>query len=385
MRQFLFLLCFFVVISGAVLAGPSVPSVLLRAFPKGHPPKVKEPRQETHFAPKTIELSLNRPFGEPLRFATLTDIHENPTRLKAAVDEIIALEPHFVLFLGDLTDLFEKVHVDSMCSLLNKLDCPLLPTMGNHERMGGHYEDYLRRFGPPNYCCVIEKNFFISIDGSRGFFQKPVVNWFEKVLKEGQKYERRFVLCHVPPWDPRPEEHHCLAPSSAKKLEDLCSKYKVDIVFSGHVHQSFDERRGGVRYVSAGLVGGRVYNLPQVGGKYHFLHVTLHEDDIFIDKFFLPNQLGAFAVWAGDLKMRAIYKKRLAAAAPESREFSRLSKRMVLLKSKFRRYHNRLRSAYLGSKDKKAWTERARRDIKKQPQNLRSELSQYLEAIISSQ
>ena len=192
-------------------------------------------------------------------------------------------------------------------------------------------------------------------------------------------------MCHVPARDPRPEEHHCLAPSSAKILEELCAKHKVDIVFSGHVHQSFDVKRNGVRYVSAGLIGGRVYNIPEEGGKYHFLHVTLHEDDILIEKFFLPHQLGAFAVWAGDLKMRAIYKKRLAAYSPESREYSRLAKRMVLLKSKFRRYHERLRRAYLNSSNQRSWEQKARLDIQRQPAGLQRELTQYLEAIISFQ
>ena len=372
--------------STAVLGGPPpVPTELLRSFPNGRLPKVAEPRKETHFAQETIKLSLSRPFGEPLRFATLTDIHENPRRLRAAIDEIIALEPHFVVFLGDLTDLFEKEHVDRMCAQLARLRCPLLPTMGNHERMGGRYEKYLRQFGPPNYACNIENNLFIAIDGSRGFFPKSVSSWLRKTLASASKYKRRFLMCHVPARDPRPEEHHCLAPSSAKILEELCAKHKVDLVFSGHVHQSFDVKRNGVRYVSAGLIGGRVYNLPEEGGKYHFLHVTLHDDDILIDKFFLPNQLGAFAVWAGDLKMRAIYKKRLAAYSPESREYSRLAKRMVLLKSKFRRYHNRLRTAHQKSSNKKAWVQKARLDIKRQPRKLQGELAQYLEAIISSQ
>ena len=346
---------------------------------------VNSPFTDTHIRkdPFTVHLEKSDP-DEPLRFCLLSDIHENARVARKAVQEINALEPDFTVFNGDLTDVFDIQEVAKIHHELDSLKSPLFPVMGNHERMGGTYENYLKLFGVPNYAFIVKGYLFLVVDSSRGFIDPKVIHWMESILKAGESYSARFVITHVPLKDPRPEEHHSLTESSKAKLLTLLKKYNVTALFNGHIHQAFDGYVDGVRQITGGFCGGRPYNLPSEGSFYHVLLAVVIEDQLETVIYPVGNPPTAWDIWTGELKMRKIYLKRLKAATEGSREYIRYSGRINTLKTKFARYRSSLRRAMNDAPSQILWTENMMKQIKIQPLEFQLELAKELELIVDN-
>jgi 3',5'-cyclic AMP phosphodiesterase CpdA len=340
--------------------------------------------KDSHFIEEVIQIEpVNFENGEPLRFCLLTDIHENADFTKMAVTEANDLDCHFNVFTGDLTDLFDQSHVDRIVRELKRLKGPLLPCIGNHERMGGTYESYIRQFGLPNYAFTVDGYFFVVLDTSRGFLSPAALAWLDRIMAKGSSSKGRFIFTHVPVVDPRPEESHCLAGSSGTALEKLMVKHKVSALFSGHIHQAMDVKRLGIRHISAGIVGGRLYNLPQEGSFRQIVMVVLTDSEVEVIRYKIGAESTAWAVWTGELKMKKIYSDLLRKFKDNPTKAKGYEKRLEVLKKKFKRYEDTLAREMSLAFDKNDWLQKAMLDIREQPAMFQEELAEHLDNITS--
>jgi predicted phosphodiesterase len=160
---------------------------------------------------------------------------------------------------------------------------PLFAAVGNHEnRENELFEKYL---GKTEFAFADRNSYFIILDNSENELTDNQFEWFEKCLIEGQKYEHRFVVAHKPAFIPYFQSHLVVKKTDRKwacRFRNLCTKYKVDMVFSGHYHMFKHEKIDGVDYIVTGGGGGTVHlDIPEYdGGYFHYVRVLVDNDHI---------------------------------------------------------------------------------------------------------
>lgn len=207
-------------------------------------------------------------------------------------DRFRKLPIDFVMNLGDVT--FYSGREDNYRvydKLRSIVKWPVISLMGNHDYQKGGWRHFKQFVGKNEFSFVDRNSFFIALDHKIVDESDEQFKWLEEELKKGAAYRHRFIFMHKPPislyqqsWF-RPE----LSPWS-RRFMDLCEKYKVDIVFSGHEHMFKEREFGGVRYVISGG-GGMLPQIPDYDGGYlHYVVVRISGDrvDYEVRKVFPP-------------------------------------------------------------------------------------------------
>lgn len=157
---------------------------------------------------------------------------------------------------------------------------PLFAVVGNHEnRENEVFEKYV---GKTEFAFADRNSYFIILDNSENELTDNQFDWLEKHLIEGQKYEHIFVFMHKPAFIPY-FQSHLVTPKSdrkwARRFRNLCTKYRVDMVFSGHYHMFKHEKIDGVDYITTGGGGGTIpTDIPEYdGGYFHYVRVLVED------------------------------------------------------------------------------------------------------------
>lgn len=189
----------------------------------------------------------------------------------------------FVLNTGDVT-LSGKPSQFLVFKKEQKLiNCPLFAVVGNHEnRENEVFEKYL---GKTEFAFADRNSYFIILDNSENELTDNQFEWLEKCLIEGQKYKHIFVAAHKPAFIPYFQSWQVTVKSGRKwayRFRNLCTKYNVDMVFSGHYHMFKHEKIDGVDYIATGGGGGTVPLEIQEsdGGYFHYVRVLVDNDHV---------------------------------------------------------------------------------------------------------
>lgn len=244
----------------------------------------------------TPSANARRPDGEPSQglgerlftFAIVTDTHINPRddvteapwpsfakankRAVAAVDNINSASPAFVVHLGDQVNPTPALPgyqnaVRRFDEIFSALHAPLHTVPGNHD-VGDKplawmpakmvqtpfLDAYNANFGPDYRsftqagCCFLLLNAQLF---NSGLAQEHAQgHWFENEL-DAHKGERLFLFCHYPPFilDPGEEGHYDNIDEPARSwILELVAAFKVEAIFSGHVHNFFYNRVSGADF-----------------------------------------------------------------------------------------------------------------------------------------
>jgi len=228
------------------------------------------------------------------RFVVVSDLNgrygatEYDETVLRAVDRIIELDPDLVLSAGDMVagqkaglpynEMWEAFH-DAVTIPLEHWDIKFAVAPGNHdasayEEFAGerdHYEaawserkpdvTYVDdEFYPFRYAFVERNVFFVALDiTTSSKMGKEQRDWLDKVLTLGEAYETKVVFGHVP-LHPFAAGHE-RATLNDDALEALLNKHGVDLMVTGHHQAYYPGRRGELRLVGAGCLGGGVRNL----------------------------------------------------------------------------------------------------------------------------
>ena len=125
--------------------------------------------------------------------------------------------------------------------------------------------------GKLQYAFATRNSYFIIFNNEDG---TPDLEWLEKELKNGSKYDHIFIALHKPPFDPYQQEWYNVDNTPwAYKFRKICAEYDVDIVFSGHKHMFQRNKFDGVENVCTGG-GGMLIEIPESDGGYlHYVRV----------------------------------------------------------------------------------------------------------------
>ncbi len=192
----------------------------------------------------------------------------------------------FVMGLGDFVSHGRRNEYQYFFDQVeSNLKLPLLPVIGNHETHGEDRKLYEALFGMLYYSLRIGNSYFIILDNAdRGKIDPPQKLWLEQELQKAEKYTHRFVFMHYPLYIPWEENYQAYGDKkSTDELLFLFKKYKVDHIFSAHVHGYFN---GHWQNIPFSVTGGAGAEFPVNDANnffYHYLKVNIRGDQIDVN------------------------------------------------------------------------------------------------------
>lgn len=183
-----------------------------------------------------------------IRFTIVGDTQDQPHINKRIAEHMWNERPDFFMIVGDLVGTGgNKRHwtSDFFASMRPLFDrVPLIPVLGNHEGDARLYYDYMSvpdpeywytfRYGPVEFF-IVDSNRNVGADSEQ-------YRWLENALaKSSAKW--KFVAHHHPPYSSDEDDFGNLWEGQSTRgdirlraMVKLYEKYKVDVVWTGHIH-----------------------------------------------------------------------------------------------------------------------------------------------------
>ncbi|MFN3698964.1 MAG: metallophosphoesterase family protein, partial [Dictyoglomus sp.] len=179
-------------------------------------------------------------------FAVIGDRAGRPVKgiFERNLSEIIGRRPDFIIQLGDvLVDSSDKEY-EYVKELLKNIPMPIYIVPGNHDLMGDPQGEKFKKFTRRElyYYFYYGNSLFIVLNNSSGRIGKGQMRWLVKLLEDNRaKY--KFVFMHQPVISPGFFFlFHKADPIESKELMRIFEKYKVNYVFSGHIHMYYRKK-----------------------------------------------------------------------------------------------------------------------------------------------
>lgn len=188
----------------------------------------------------------------------------------------------FAFNTGDLVSKGQRCEYQAYEKLTQKIKVKVYNVMGNHDAVYGGWRHYMKYYGKPYRSFDFRNSHFVILDNS---FDRRLTNaqftWLKRDLAATKK-KNIFVFLHRPLFDPSGvfANHIMESKEKALRLQKIFERYKVNIVFSGHIHGFAEGERNGVRYVIAAGAGAPLYLPEFMGGFYHYVRVDVGNDRV---------------------------------------------------------------------------------------------------------
>jgi len=223
--------------------------------------------------------------AEKFSFAVFGD---NKNSAKTFDNLIQKVNKENILFSIDIGDLVYDGDVNKFkffIKQIEKLNKPFLTVIGNHEIKDNGRGNYYELFGKFYYSFVIGDCYFITLDtANEKNLGEEQYEWLKSELQKSQKYKYRFVLMHVPLFDPRKgteKRGHSLEDINfAKKLNNLFDEENVTMVFASHIHGYYKGNWNKTPFIITGGAGAELMGTNKEHYFYHYLIIKISEDGI---------------------------------------------------------------------------------------------------------
>lgn len=229
-----------------------------------------------------------------------------PPQFRQVLDAMKAESPAFAVSVGDAwfgyggTMAHYRGEVAQFLALVKGWGIPLHNVIGNHEvTASSERERYLReRLGNLYGSFDHGRAHFICLDtdevGDEGRIAGEQLRWLKRDLERNRGATATFVFLHRPlfsPKDPDLAQKRSFSDRvNRDALHQLLVRYKVAAVFAGHDHLYEERVVDGIRYYITGGGGAPLYELPDKGGFYHYLVVTVRGKKAEIEVRRLPDR-----------------------------------------------------------------------------------------------
>ena len=276
---------------------------------------------------KTSELFQKTDVEYPFTFVVYGDSREPAGYEKdVIIERIIKERPSFVVHTGDMVlygeehqwkifDIFEGKIIDRGISFY--------PVLGNHEyhtREKSHPPDpdkrlkhYFNRFKYIRekrwYSFEYGNSLFIILDTNTDYSSESYqYKWLMKKLK-GESPIFLFIIFHHPPYT-KADMYKVNRSKSERFLAGIFESYKeknlakVDIVFSGHVHNYERYRYNGINYIVTGGGGAPQHSINRnpddfytgEGTSYHYCKITVSRTKATFEMIKLDEDTGKWVI-----------------------------------------------------------------------------------------
>lgn len=188
----------------------------------------------------------------------------------------------FVMNTGDLVFDGDNLKYKLFLNQIKKLKVPHMVVPGNHDIYDEGVRLYHKIFGAFYYSFEVGKSLFIVLnDANEVRIDPQQLYWLKKRMKESWNYEHTFVFMHVPLFDPRPHEHHCLKDrKNAEEILSIFKEGKIDMVFCGHIHSHFRGNWDGVPYTITAGAGAELMGINPENYFYHYVVVDINGEAV---------------------------------------------------------------------------------------------------------
>lgn len=247
-------------------------------------------------------------------FSVIGDTQRNPKVTAKIAKLMYDRRPHFVIHCGDVVDNGpeKREWVQELFGPCRDLfsRCAVFPTIGNHEKNHAHYYKYFSLPAPEYYYSYRYGNadFFVVDTNKSVRPDSEQYKWLDKSLSQSTA-TWKFVYHHHPCWSSDDNDYGDTKKGirrqgdlNARSLTSLYEKYKVDIVFNGHIHLyertwpltgDKVDRKNGVIYITSGGGGGSLEDfdpLPtwfkaQLRVDFHCCYVNIHRNKLEFKAF----------------------------------------------------------------------------------------------------
>jgi Icc protein len=201
--------------------------------------------------------------SDHFQFAVLSDNHKGWGVFKPIMKEIAKHGYSFAVHGGDFVAQSKENRYRFFFRELAEVkgQTPIFFVPGNHDvyDKSDKYslENFRKYCGPDHYWFSQGNAAFVVLNDARSTISMDQFHWLESTLRKLRgTFTHLFIFMHVPPWDPREGNSYCLPEKIGKKFTRLMEKFKVDYVFSGHIHCYFREVINGVTYIVIPSAGG---------------------------------------------------------------------------------------------------------------------------------
>jgi hypothetical protein len=225
--------------------------------------------------------------GKPLlttpdtfRFAIIGDLYSEyvPGIFEKAVNDLNALQPEFVLSVGDLVPGYSRdaakitAMYDEFDRLLAPLKMPFYYVPGNHDLSNpAMIKVYSERHGQPYNYFIYKNVLFLCVDTEdpqeKERMSDAQVAYFQKVLAENTKVRWTLLFMHEPLW---------LYNSANWKKMETALQGRPHTVFAGHYHTFTNYPRNGQQYYTLSCTANGA-KLPERGNFDALVWVTMTE------------------------------------------------------------------------------------------------------------
>lgn len=229
----------------------------------------------------------------PLKFAVISDIHDNLPQLQKALEKSKADGMQFAIITGDLTNEGTKEELNTVKNVLDESKLPYFAVPGNHDTWASHktkgnyfqdifgseftsFEKCGSRINPCPSGQITKFILLSNADYLKGYakVQNPTYgsqkNWLINEIKNCPQISC-LVFMHMPLSHPTSGhlmgENDKIMTLEAKELEQLLAENQVREVFAGHIHLPAE-------YDSSGLHTTIIGALGLYSHKFHFLELN---------------------------------------------------------------------------------------------------------------
>jgi Icc protein len=153
---------------------------------------------------KNISSILSVPPKNSFKFLVISDSQRSYDELDDFVKKANSFSDiSFVVLNGDITDFGLQTEYLWITERMQKLSCPFLAVIGNHDMLGNGREVYRRMFGAENFSFSYSGHRFVFINSNSREAEPgetlPDTSWLQKELAASPLQEKIFVFAHIPP------------------------------------------------------------------------------------------------------------------------------------------------------------------------------------------